>query len=112
MRGIVGLGLSVILGFVVIAAMPSGAESAANPFGNKGTLVFQNQRSTTTDFVISGSEASFAGRLPPHSKMTLSGVKQYYTYTWGVDVDLNGSTDSSASFILSKRYTLSIDDTF
>ncbi len=104
MRGFIGLGLSVVLGFVVIAASPRGAESAYSPFGYRGKVTLQNRRTSVTRVKLTGTGVNCVIDLAPGTKFVYSGLAQYTGYSWCSDYDVNGTYDGQLDFTLAKSY--------
>jgi hypothetical protein len=115
MKGLVGLGLSVILGLVFVAATPRGADSALRPAGYRGRIVLQNRRDFTTDLflqsaVAGGNEMFFGARMPPRSSIAISGLEQLRAYDFDADYDLDGTIDDNLEVGLARKYTLFVYD--
>ena len=115
MRKFVGLGLSIALGLVFVAATPIGAESGLRPRGFRGKVVLQNRRDFTTDLYVEsatagGNEMFFGARLPPRSSIAIAGLEQFRDYSFDADYDLDGLVDDNLEVTLLKKYTLFVFD--
>jgi hypothetical protein len=109
MRGLLGLCLSVILGFIVIAAAPRGAESALSLSGYHGKVTIENRRYEPTGMTVqssgdAGATFHFKTQFPARTRMVISGLHQGVSYDFLTDYDLNGSTDGTLTFFLEKGY--------
>jgi hypothetical protein len=109
MRGILGLCLSAILGLIVIAATPRGAESALSVTGYHGRVTIENRRYSPTNMTVQsagdgGAAMRFYTQFPARSRMVISGLHQGLSYDFLTDYDLNGSTDGTLNFFLAKGY--------
>ena len=108
MRGLVGLGLSVVAGFLFVAATPRGAESGLKARGFNGKVTIQNRRFFTTDLfftsaLVGGNEMFFGARFPPRSTITITGLEQFRSYDFDADYDLDGNLDDNLEIFLAKK---------
>ena len=109
MNRVLGLGLSIVLGFVFIAATPQTATSGLSPKGQRGKILLQNRSYywAADMYALStydgGNEVFFAATLPPRSKITISGVQQYRTYTVGADYTGDGTPDFEFDEYMDKK---------